>query len=190
MAATLSHFTSKPEKIRQDQADRLRDVLQEIEAELPIDMMRDLFGFIERRTASRSRWTFVMLSPSQNNTVVQYLASTSCRPLVALKLWALCFEHLRTDTGEILLTRDQIAETLDQSPQNISRIMTELETCGAIIRRREKVNGMRGPGLVRYFMNPRVATNLSGAERDNAQDGAPPILTLMQGGKSAHTQAP
>ena len=185
MAATITTLATKPERLRQDQAERLRAALQEIEAqvELPTGLMRDLFGVVAKRTASRARWTFVMLSPAQNNAVVAHLADTSSRPIVALKLWALCFQHLRDDTGEILLSRDQIAEVLKQSPDHVSRIMGELETCGAIIRRREKVAGMRGPGLVRYFMNPRVATHLSGAERDRAQETAPPVLAVVGGGK-------
>ena len=40
--------------------------------------------------------------------------------------------------------------------------MGELEGIGAISRRRERIVGMRGPGAVRYFMNPNVATHLTG----------------------------
>jgi hypothetical protein len=47
--------------------------------------------------------------------------------------------------------------------------MGELESIGAISRRREKVPGMRGPGAVRYFMNPNIATHLNGKARDKAQ---------------------
>ena len=183
MAASITKLTTKPDRIRLDQADRLREAFGEVEGEMPPELVRDLLGWIDRRTASRSRWTFVMLSPSQNNAVVQHLAEHSSRPIVAMRLWALCFEHLRNDTGEILLTRDQLAEMIGQTGENVSRIMGELEACGAIIRRREKVAGMRGPGVARYFMNPRVATHLAGAERDRAQDEAP-LLTIMQGGKT------
>ena len=34
---------------------------------------------------------------------------------------------------------------------------------------------MRGPGRAVYFMNPNVATNLSGAVRDKAQAEAPKL---------------
>ena len=115
---------------------------------------------------------------------MQHLVGHSSRPLVAVQLWAMCFQHLRDDTGEILLSRDTIAEQLGEHADNISRIMGELETCGAIIRRREKVAGMRGPGLVRYFMNPRVATHLSGAKRDQAQEASPPILSVVSGSRT------
>ncbi len=186
MAAAITTLATKPERLRRDQAERLKAVLQEIEAqvELPTGLMRDLFGVVAKRTVSHARWTFVMLSPAQNNTVVQHLVEHSSRPLVAVRLWAMCFEHLRDDTGEILLSRDKIAEALHELPNNVSAIMGELEACGAIIRRREKVAGMRGPGLVRYYMNPRVATHLAGAERDRAQETAPPVLSIVPGGRA------
>ena len=39
---------------------------------------------------------------------------------------------------------------------------------------------MRGSGVVRYFMNPNVATQLSGKARDDAQRSAP-MLALVGG---------
>ncbi|GGE97241.1 hypothetical protein GCM10011404_32960 [Sphingomonas prati] len=55
--------------------------------------------------------------------------------------------------------------------------MTELESIGAIIRRRERVAGMRGRGIVRYFINPRVAS-----------DGSPNVV-LSPRVKTAYTIA-
>ena len=123
-----------------------------------------------------------LLSPSQNAAVVNYLIEHSERPLVAVRLWALCFEHLRMDTGEILLTREEMGEALGVKADHVTEIMSELVEMGAIIRKRERVKGMKGPGMVRHFMNPRVATNLSGAARDAAQTKAPPLLTPIPGG--------
>jgi hypothetical protein len=172
---------TKPDRLRQDQAEQLRQALLPFEEAMP-EAVKTLIGHIDRQTASRNKWTFVMLSPEQNSIVVDYLADHSARPLVAVKLWALCFKHLRTDTGEILLNRGEIAEKLGQKPEEISKLMTELENFGAIIRHRQRVAGMKGPGMVHYFMNPRVATHLSGQERDKAQSDAP-LLRLMEGGK-------
>jgi len=187
MAASITSLDTKPERLRRDQAERLLSALQEIEGQLdlPTVLMRDLFSAVSRRTASHAKWTFVMLSPAQNGAVVKHLATHSIRPLVAVQLWALCFQHLRDDTGEVLLSRDQMAETLGELPRHVSTIMSELEDCGAIIRLREKVAGMRGRGLVRYFMNPRVATHLAGTDRDRAQEAAPPVLSVVPGGKPA-----
>lgn len=181
MAAKVIELRTKPDRLKADQADQLRQLLLPLAAEFP-GVVRELIGHIDRQTASRNKWTFVMLSPSQNAAVVNYLIDHSKRPMVAVRLWALCFEHLDMDTGEILLAREEMAEKLNENADNISRIMTELSKMGAIIRYRERVKGMKGPGMVRHFMNPRVATNLSGAARDKAQAKAPPLLTLMQGG--------
>ena len=181
---TIAQLRTRPDRIREDQADLLRQALLPFEDQMP-EAVRSLIGHLDRQTACRNKWTFVMLSPEQNGIVVRYLADHSERPMIALKLWALCFEHLRTDTGEIMLNREEIAEKLGQRVQEISEIMTELVEFGAIIRKRQKVGGMKGPGMVHYFMNPRVATHLSGKQRDEAQEQAPPLLTLMEGGKSA-----
>lgn len=180
--ASILVLKTRPDRLRQDQADTLRQALLPFEDQMP-EAVRSLIGHLDRQTASRNKWTFVMLSPEQNSIVVDYLADHSERPMVALKLWALCFKHLRTDTGEILLTREEIADKLRQPPQEISRIMSELVEFGAIIRKRIKVGGMKGPGLVHYFMNPRVATHLAGKERDDAQTEAPPLLRIIEGGQ-------
>jgi hypothetical protein len=175
----IVQLDTRPARLRQDQADALRQALLPFADDLPSEPMRSLIAHIARQTASRSRWTFVMLSPNQNAAVVNFLASRSTRPLVALRLWALCFEHLDTETGEIMLTRDEIAERMSSTSDHISEIMTELVDFGAISRRRVKVAGMRGQGVVRYFMNPRVATNLAGQARDEAQKSAP-LLRLIE----------
>lgn len=177
----IHQLKTRPDRLRQDQADLLRQALLPFEEQMP-EAVRSLISALDRQTASRNKWTFVMLSPEQNAVVVDYLADHSEQPMVALKLWALCFKHLRTDTGEIMLTREEIAEKLHQPPREISRIMTELVEFGAIIRKRQKVGGMKGPGMVHYFMNPRVATHLAGKERDEAQSDAP-LLRLIEGGK-------
>jgi hypothetical protein len=124
-----------------------------------------------------------MLSPEQNAAVVAWLAEHSARPQQAMKLWSILFTALRTDTGEIVLTRDELADRLGVTSDKISELMGELEQIGAISRRRHKIGGMRGRGMVRYFMNPRVATCLTGEARDQAQAAAPPLLRLMEGGK-------
>jgi len=184
MAATITRLTPKTERLRQDQADLLRQALLPFEEQMPADAFRAVIGLIDRQTATRKKWTFVMLSPEQNAVVVDYLAEHSKRPLTALRVWALCFKYLRTDTGEILLTRDEIADKVGQRPQEISQIMSELVAFRAITRARQKVGGMKGPGMVHYFMNPNVATHLSGSERDVAQEESPPLLVLMEGGLS------
>jgi hypothetical protein len=185
MAATINRPSFKPERLRQDQAARLRAALLPFENEMP-DQVRDLIGYVDRKTAARNGWTFVMISPEQHAAVVEWLLTNSGRPMQAVLLWSKLFTAMRIDTGEILLTRDQLAELVGDTADHVSAIMGELEKIDAIIRRRERVAGMRGPGRARYFMNPVVGTHLAGGERDAAQADAPPgpLLRVMQGGKA------
>jgi hypothetical protein len=176
--ATIIPLRTRPDRLRADQAETLRQALLPFADGDLAPHVRSLIAHISRQTAARNGWTFVMLSPAQNAAVVDFLAGNSTRPITAMKLWALCFKHLDMDTGEIMLSRDQIAAYLSEQPPNISRIMSELVRFGAISRRREQISGMRGRGVVKYYMNPRVATHLSGAERDDAQSSAP-LLRLV-----------
>jgi hypothetical protein len=125
------------------------------------------------------RWIFVMISPAQNSAVVRWLGHHSKRPQAAVLLWAELLTALRSDTGEILLTRAQIADRLSIAPKHVSEIMTELAQINAIRREKE---GRR----VRYFLNPSIATHIPGPEaRKSAREAAGPLLVLMQGGKDA-----
>src|SRR3954454_18946199 len=109
MAAKVIELRTKPDRLRADQADNLRQALLPFEADCP-EQVRDLIGRIDRQPARRDKWTLDMVSPSQNAVVVNYLIEHSKRPLVAVRLWALCFEHVRMDTGDILLTREELSE--------------------------------------------------------------------------------
>jgi len=124
------------------------------------------------------RWIFVMISPTQNFAVIEWLRKHSKRPQVAVSLWGLLLTALRPDTGEIMLTRSQIAERIGIDPQNASRVITELVSINAVRRVKE---GRR----VRYFLNPNIATHIPGPEaRKAAREAAGPLLVLMEGGKA------
>ena len=185
MAAKIRRLFSKPDRLRAEQAARLRDALLPFEHDMPTQV-RELVAQIDRQTAARNGWTFIMISAEQNRAVVRWLKTNSARPMQAMDLWAELFTAVDRDTGEVLLTRDQLAELVGVTVQHVSAIMGELEGIGAIIRRRERVAGMRGPGRVRYFMNSLVGTHLTGAARDKAQAEAPPgpLLRVMEGGKA------
>ena len=100
------------------------------------------------------------------------------RPMNASQLWAELFTAAHPSTGDILLTRAELAARLGLEPRTISELMTELAGINAITRRKE---GRR----VIYAMNPNVATHIAGPEaRKAARDAAGPLLTLMEGGKT------
>lgn len=198
MAAEIRRLHTRPAKIRRDENAALKQAL------LPFQdggdgfktyrpevrsLAAKLAAAIDRETASQNRWPFLMLNPEQNLIVVNYLAENSKRPLVALRLWATAFDNLLTGTGEIVLTRSELAERLGVTPRDVSEVMTELVDFGAISRRREPTPGQRGRGTTRYFVNPKVATHLAGRLRDDAQREAP-ILRVVQGTAHAAQRKP
>ena len=130
-----------------------------------------------RAHAGTNEWTFVMLSPSQNSAVVRWLSENSKRPMAAVRLWARLFEVMRNDTGEVLQSREELAQWLGVEPRNLSSIMAELASINAV--RREK----RGRE-VRYFMNSNVATHIPGqVARRAAREADGPLLVAMKGGR-------
>ena len=119
-----------------------------------------------------------MITASQNAAVVRWLRDHSKRPQAATALWAELFTAVHPTTGEIMLSRSDLAERIRTHPRDVSSIMTELADINAITRRKE---GRR----VIYTMNPNVATHIAGPEaRKAARDAAGPLLTLMEGGKT------
>ena len=182
--ATIRRLSTRSDRLRADQAALLRGALLPFERDMP-DAVRAMVAYIDQQTAARNGWTFLMLSPDQNRAVVRWLRAHSSRPMCAAVVWAELFSAVDRDTGEILLSRDQLAALAGIAVQHVSNVMTELESIGAISRRREKVVGMRGPGRTRYFMNPLVGTHLGGSARDQAQADAPPgPLRVLAGGRA------
>lgn len=178
MSAAITTFSSRSERLRRDQSEALRQALlpfiDDPASSVSLAVVAgEMLGLLDRRTASSERWTFVMLSPSQNAAVVEFIWRDARSKRLSSRLWAMCFQHLRMDTGEILLTRDEFAKLLKVPGREVSRAITELVEFGAISRRRDGRH-------VRYFMNPNVATSLSGKARDDAQRAAP-ILKVIDG---------
>lgn len=118
-----------------------------------------------------------MLSPSQNRLVVRWIVANSRRQSVAIALWAECFCYMRMDTGEVVMTRQQMMDATGATSSHISAVLAELVSMGALIRRQEG-------RTVQWFMNPTVGTQLTGVAREKAQRSAPPLLTIMQGGEA------
>jgi hypothetical protein len=177
MPAGIKTLVTQPERLRSDQGAELRQLVLDF-PDLPGQAVSAVVATIDRQTAARNGWTFVMLSPAQNRLVIRHIQEASKYPTKAVALWAECFMELRHDTGEIVQTREQLAEQSGVSPAQVSTIMNELTRFGAVIRRLEKVPGMSGPGVVRYFMNPRVGTKMTGAAREHAQAEAPALRVV------------
>lgn len=132
----------------------------------------------ELHPESRDRERFIMVTTSQNLAVVRWISENGARPHKSNVLWALIFDHVHPNTGEIMLSRGELAERIGELPRNISSMMGELADINAIERRKDGRS-------VKYFLNPNIATHLPGAgAREAARDTAGPLLTLMEGGKT------
>jgi len=170
-------------KLSEERAKRRREEARQIAAQvrclgLDAETLAKIDAAAQAHAQDPERWIFVMLGPRENAAVVRWLGENSKRPQKAVLLWAVLLEHLRMDTGEVMATRQELAERISVSPAHLSSLMGELASINAI--RRDK----RGRG-VRYFLNPAIATHLPGAQaRSAARQEAGPLLRLMEGGKS------
>lgn len=165
--ATITRLQTKPARIAAEKAATLRQLV--LSLDLPAEPVSRIVAAIDHQTAADRGWTFAMVSPDQNAAVVSWLAENSSRPIVAVRLWAALFRHLRHDTAEIVATRQELAESAGISANDVSRVMGELTRINAVVK--ERATGRS----VRYSLNPNVATKLSGPQRDVAQRTAGPL---------------
>src|SRR3954449_11712845 len=122
MAAQIARLGTKADRLRSDTATQLRRLVLEYPG-LPERARGEIVATIDRETASGAGWTFLMLSPDQNAAVARWLRHNSRFPILGLLLWNELFTVMRWDTGEIVLTRDELAVRVATHPDNVSRIM-------------------------------------------------------------------
>ena len=128
---------------------------------------------------------FTMLSRAQTAAIWDAIRALppDDRPNHVRHAFDLVLLNLEQDTGEVMLTRDQLAERIGCALQNVSTVMGTLERMGVIRRERRRVEGMQGRGVAVYFVNPHVAWNGSlDIRKAEAAEVTPPMLRLMQGG--------
>jgi hypothetical protein len=179
---------TRPQRFKEDQAKTLKAVLLPFLDDPTYDQepIHRLLHEIDRKTRPDApAETFVMIKPAQNAAVVDWLEANSSRPMKAMRLWALMFEHLYPHTGQIMLTRDQIAERIGIRPNEVSEIMGELVSFRAIFTERRRLEGVRGPGKVVYFMNKHVAEAGSRATEEELRLIPKPGFTprIIEGGQ-------
>lgn len=172
---TVTKLSAERVKKRREEA---RQIVQQVRRlGLDPETLAKIDDAAKAHAKSSENWIFVMLGPKENAAVVRWINQHSKRPHKAQELWATLLEYLRMDTGEIMATRQELAERVGETPQNLSRIMTELASINAVRREKEGRN-------VRYFLNPHIATHIPNASKRKAErDGAGPLLTLMEGGR-------
>lgn len=170
-------------KLAEERAKRRREEARDFARQarrlgLDGDTLARIDAAAQAHAAQPERWLFVMMGPRENAAVVRWINANSKRPHKAHELWATLLEHLRMDTGEIMATRQELAERVGAEPRTLSELMTELASINAI--RREK----RGRE-VRYFLNANIATHVpSPIARAAAREDSGPLLKLMEGGRT------
>jgi len=177
MSAHIKRLQPKEQQQAQRKIEQLQLLLSEM-PELNEQKVSALLWDAKKKAnlQEQNTWTFIMISPEQNRVVVNWLEENSKRPLKALKLWALLFEYVHRDTGQIMLTRQEIAKEINLYVNSVTNIMTELESIEAIIKRKE------GRGVI-YYMNPNIANHYPQEIRDKRQKEAPK-LKLLDGGRA------
>jgi len=198
--AQIVRLTTRQQRSGQEEAAQVAEQLSLLSEELLKHLPGEARIAISRAThalqkAARPDTTeglwpggFTMLSRMQTAAIwnaIRALPSDD-RPNQVRHAFDLVLLNLRQDTGEVLLTRDQLAEEIDCAPRSVSTIMGTLEKMGVIRRERRKIEGVRGPGMAVYFINPHVAWNGSlDVRKTQAADTRPPMqLELLQGGAS------
>lgn len=175
-----------------DQARHARTAL----AALPLESLPDyerefVLGRLEEiiddgSARSGSPWSFTMLNMDQVTYVWDAIRALppEDRPNQVRHAFDIALAHLRWNGGEITLRRDEIAAKIGCAPRSVSTVMSVLVRIGAITREYRRVEGMSGPGVVVYRINPNVGWRGDQAARSRAVEEAPgPLLTLMEGGK-------
>lgn len=198
--AQIVRLTTRQQRSGQEEAAQVAEQLSLLSEELLKHLPGEARIAISRAThalqkAARPDTTeglwpggFTMLSRMQTAAIwnaIRALPSDD-RPHQVRHAFDLVLLNLRQDTGEVLLTRDQLAEEIDCAPRSVSTIMGTLEKMGVIRRERRKIEGVRGPGVAVYFINPHVAWNGSlDVRKAQAAETRPPVqFELLQGGAS------
>ncbi|MGD7071050.1 helix-turn-helix domain-containing protein [Acetobacter sp. AAB5] len=198
--AQIVRLTTKQQRSGQEEAAQVAEQLSLLsdellkhlpgEARIAISRATHALQKAARPDTTEGLWPggFTMLSRMQTAAIwdaIRALPSDD-RPNQVRHAFDLVLLNLRQDTGEVLLTRDQLAEEIDCAPRSVSTIMGTLEKMGVIRRERRKIEGVRGPGMAVYFINPHVAWNGSlDVRKAQAAETRPPMqLELLQGGAS------
>lgn len=188
----VKRFVPKSQRVLLEVAASIEEQLRRLpEDQLPEQPREALLNALRRftRNPDESLWPggYSMLSRTQTAVIWDAIRKLDPdkRPNHVRHAFDLSLLNLRQDTGEIMLTRDQLAAEIGCAPKHVSTIMGTLEDIGVVIRKRRKVEGMQGPGMAVYFLNPHVAWN--GSLEIRCRESArhkPPLFKLMEGGKN------
>ena len=176
MVAKVHRLRTKPDRLKVEQGEALRQMVLDYGEPLPGRAVGEILIVIDRNTeAQRDGWRFVLMGPEEFNEVADWLEAHSKHRRTAVRLFRHLFRFLDPRTQEILRTREELAELARMDVDAVSKVMGELVGLGVLRKERTPIPGIKGPGLVHWYMNPKVATHLAGKARDHAQAKASPL---------------
>ena len=154
------------------QAEQLRQLVLDLDIPAEARAIVDNALFKITETPGR-RWLFVMINPDQFRFVAKAITQ---RPDAGktLMVWNCALTYVRQDTGEILASREKLAEDAVTNVQEVSRALGRLSDIGAIVRLR------RGRRMA-YFVNPNVGWNGGEGARQEAAKEAPQLRLVVPG---------
>lgn len=132
----------------------------------------------DKEVLSSRKEPFAMFFTGEHRRLMRHLRHESRHPILAAELFSLCVQNMDWDTGEVLLSRPELAAEMGVKPELISRLTGELVKCRALERGYLDASGNRVRS-VRYFVSARVATHhRTSAARDAAVAAAPPLQLI------------
>lgn len=167
MASKVTALIPKQAKITLETAKQVYELLgQFTDAEIPAyareRIRNEIYRVAEPEHATENPFgVFVMISVAQTAAIWDAIRKTKgIRHREQVRhAFDIVLTNLRMDTGEVMLTRDEIAGRMECSADDVSNAMGELAKLGIVEKVRRPVPGMSGPGIVAYFINPNYAWN-------------------------------
>lgn len=187
--AEIVRLQTRPDRVKRETAAEIRQLIFAYpEQDLPAQARAAILNTLTRATNPDEResiWPggFVMINRVQTKAVWDAIRALpgADRPGHVRHAFDLVLLNLRHDSGEVMLTRDEIAAEIGCAAGHVSRIMGTLERMGVIRRERRKVVGMQGRGMAVYFINPHVGWNGSLQVRKEAAGSVDqPSLRLVE----------
>ena len=154
-----------------EQAEQVRQFM--LDLDIPADARAHVDNALFKITETPGqRWLFVMINPDQFRFVAKAISQ---RPDAGktFMIWNCALTYVRMDTGEIVATREQLANDAQARVEHVSRAMGELVKIGAIVRHR------RGRNVV-YSVNPKVGWAGGEGTRQEAAKAAPQLRLVPQ----------
>jgi hypothetical protein len=175
MVAKVRQFRSRADQAQACKTRQLRQLLLDLEPLLPSAPVGEVLNALPPDETDASDPRFIMVYIDDFDAVSDWLEKNSRSPHVAVRLLRKILRFVHPTTQEILRSREELAELIGCTPREVSRVMQEMVSIQAVRRERRPAEGMRGPGVVRWHVNPRLGTHLPKDLRKQAYGQAPEL---------------